>query len=496
MVLLDIVLQEPSPGECWQVILDCLVAIDHVPLTLVTRLRSAAWLPTTSETFVKPEDVIHLPEFADDVSRLSAKYEGVFVDPARLNPQVREPSTFRRLAALAFPARDEALAMLGTLLVDDDRNRVGDGVDLSLDDWLDAFRGAPAELCPAYDLLRRLKERFAAAAASTFAELCRPFSEQRGRELLDFLRDAHEKERSVMRKQKIAKVFAQYLRTRVIRESFASSFPARICSLLTAAGVRPRLCCSNDGVARQAVLDPLLEQALADRFPESVAQGGISAADLATRGGTSQEAKRENVERAIQATTERLREYFDPWRDAIPNEQIGGFLALLGDDPGVRQLAQSFLGHNRTLEETRANFEMPELCSGTYIEDRVVVHLVREATVRVLNLFGHPIDVPRDERPSTLFVGYGARADQFPRKIVDRFRICAFRLNVINPRHFAEAELSRLLRDSADQVHVRLLRSRLPADAIRRDLGGVVGQRSARHHHHAVSDCRTRFLDS
>ena len=53
------------------------------------------------------------------------------------------------------------------------------------------------------------------------------------------------------------------------------------------------------------------------------------------------------------ATAERLRAYFDAWRDLVPPEQIEGFLALLGDDAQMRKLAQDFSGRNRTLEETR-----------------------------------------------------------------------------------------------------------------------------------------------
>ncbi len=143
---------------------------------------------------------------------------------------------------------------------------------------------------------------------------------------------------------------------------------------------------------------------------------------------------------------------------------IGGFLALLGDDPEVRNLAQEFLGRNRTLDETREKFALPDVQCGrdpttgqATMEDavtmirkqRVVVEIARDATVDVLNLVGDSVKVPRNERPSTLFVGYGSRVKPFPQRMSRGTRVLCFRLNAIDPRDFSEHELGALLRESA-----------------------------------------------
>ncbi|MCA9135413.1 MAG: hypothetical protein KDB00_01605, partial [Planctomycetales bacterium] len=155
----------------------------------------------------------------------------------------------------------------------------------------------------------------------------------------------------------------------------------------------------------------------------------------------------------------RLRKYFEPWRDIIPNEQIGGFLALLGDDPEIVDLASQYLGKNRTLEETRIKFGLPEMKAGHVMEDgqtmmskqRIVVETVADAKVRVLNLLGEPILVPRNKTPKNIFIGYGKRHYPFPHSMINGTRVLCFRLNEINPREQTEADLSRLLKDSAVQ---------------------------------------------
>src|SRR5205814_5106176 len=117
----------------------------------------------------------------------------------------------------------------------------------------------------------------------------------------------------------------------------------------------------------------------------------------------------------------------------------------------------------RTLEETREKFGLPRMQCGhdsatgqLIVEDgptmignqRVVVEVADEPTVAVLSLLGESILVPRNERPGTLFVGYGSRANPFPHRVNGGLRVRCFRLNAVDPRAFTGSELSLLLRDS------------------------------------------------
>ena len=154
---------------------------------------------------------------------------------------------------------------------------------------------------------------------------------------------------------------------------------------------------------------------------------------------------------------ERLRKYFELWRNIVPNEQIGGFLAYLGDDPRILKVASAYLGKNRTIEETRLKFGLPHMKAGVNMEDgltmmskqRVVVEILAEDTVSVLNLLGQHFKTPRNRTPPNIFVGYGKRNSSLS-TLDNQWGACSlFRLNDIDPRKHSPADLTRLLRDSA-----------------------------------------------
>lgn len=457
--IIGIALAQTEPASHWQLVMDCLSEADHLTQETIHRLRTTAWVPTGGGTVVKPEEVIHVWELRDDVARLVSDYPGIFVDPERLAPAVREHRGCGRFLDVVVPARSEALVMLGTLLLENDQNPVGEA-GIALEDWLEAFHDDDGTLFPCIHLLRTAHDRLTSAARATFVELGRQIPEARTQELLDWLRSVHSATNLTTRRSKIVRVFGQYLRTMVNADNFIRQVQSQMLPAKDGAW-RPasELCLANDGVAVGHVLDRQVEDELAPCFLPS-----LQDASPFPGSGPNARGHLREPDWNVQAAAGRLRAYFDTWRDVIPNEQIGGFLALLGDDEGVRELAQEFLGRYRTLEETREKFGLPQAQCGRdpatgqlIIEDgptmisnqRVVVEIASEPTVPVLNLLGEPIHVPRNERPSTLFVGYGSRANPFPHRVDQGLRVRCFRLNAVDPRAFGGTELSLLLRDSA-----------------------------------------------
>jgi hypothetical protein len=457
--IIGIALSRPDPSGHWQLIMDCLSEADYIPQEVTRRLRTGTWVPTADGAAVKPEDVLHLRELRDDVARLVSEYPGIFVDPGRFAPALREHRGFSRFLEAVVPPSSDALVMLGTLLLENPENPVGNA-GVTLEDWLEAFHDDDGTLFPCIHLLRAASERLAGAARATFSELARPIGPARTWSLLAWLRSAHAASNSGARRAKIIRVFGQYLRTVVTAETFTGQMQRE--TLPTRDGtwrLACEVCVGNDGVAACHVLDRQIEEDLAPFFPPSLQDASPFAGNSPNGRGRLRE-----PDWNVQGAAGRLRAYFDPWRDVIPNEQIGGFLALLGDDERVRELAQEFLGRYRTLEETREKFGLPRMQCGhdaatgqLVVEDgptmisnqRVVVEIADEPTVSVLNVLGDPILVPRNERPGTLFVGYGSRANPFPHRVNDGLRVRCFRLNAVDPRAFSGSELSLLLRDSA-----------------------------------------------
>ena len=433
----------------------------------INRLRTTAWVPATVGNTVKPEDIVHLPELQDDVARLVSQYPGVFVDPEGLSPAIQRHAGIARMLSIAAPNRSDALGMVGTLLLEDGRNCVGD-VGVEFDDWLDAFHSDAGELFPCISFLRKARQKLPGGAHLTFRELAKRINEPRTRELLDWLRAAHRLERAAGRRAKIVFMFGCYLRSFLTADNFAEQvgdlqLPAKDGSWRYG----KELCTANDGVAPCHVVDPDIEKGISDVLPAALKDVSPFSEGVNSHGLREPDWQ-------VEAAAPRLRKFFDTWRDVIPNEQIGGFLALLGDDIGIRGLAQEFLGRNRTLEETREKFGLPEVQCGRdpttgmpVIEDaetmirkqRVVVEIAKDAVVDVLNLLGEAINVSRNERPSTLFVGYGSRVKPFPQRTDHGLRVLCFRLNAIDPGHFTEHELGMLLRDSSAKFIVQAYNS-------------------------------------
>ncbi len=137
--VMKIALAQQVPASHWALIMDCVNECEHISPDTVNRLKTTAWVPATVSNTVKPEDIVHLPELEDDVARLVSQYPGVFVDPEGLSPAIRRHAGFARLLSIAAPSRSDALGMVGTLLLEDDRNCVGD-VGVEFDDWLETIR--------------------------------------------------------------------------------------------------------------------------------------------------------------------------------------------------------------------------------------------------------------------------------------------------------------------------------------------------------------------
>ena len=447
-----IALEDSDPGHHWHLVMDCLKdlqeAKDPIPEHLHKRLRSSAWLPTAAGGFVSPQDVIHIPELADDIAQLVAVYPRLGVDPGTLADSFRKHFAFEWVERRVFPRHDEALSSLGKLLVQDERNFIGniDRTEVSLEDWLEAFRDVPSDLCPGYSLLRRVAERFPGHAERTFEQLRRTISEIRAQALQDYLRTSHEGERTASRKQKILRVYGRYLRSMMTRESLAGRLRGMFLPASDGTWQRAsELCRANDGVAEERVLERTIEDSLKDIFPESITSSAMRVHKETEVPGHRGRVDDPDIVQEVLASAERLRHYFDLWRDVIPSPQIGGFLSLLGDSPGIPDLAQKFLEKNHSLEATRDRFGLDE---DDTRKQRIIVEILEAPTITVVNLLGLPIDVPRNEKPKTLFIGYGENTNPFPEKI-HAFPLCCFRLNRIDPRQFNESELSQLLRDSA-----------------------------------------------
>ena len=455
--LIEIIFGQDQPGQHWDVVMASLPEAHDLSDGSSQRLKSTAWLPIKDGEFVSPEDLIDLSRISDDVARLTSATPGIFYDPGMLQSAVRDHSSYDLLCREAFPEVETALSMLGELLIEDPANHIGPIHPDRLPQWCEVAGEMSDDILPCGVLISLAAQHYPASTIRVFEELTKPnISRERTQDFLDYLRQTHRLERSGRRKTSLITVFNEYLKLAIQIDGYetvltSEQLPNRLSEWKSA----DELCCENDGIAASHILESATEETLAPSMPALLKEDGIAASVEGIDAG--HEPDWSVIKAELGAANERLRAYFAPWQDIVPNEQIGGFLTLLGDDPGVRELAQQFLGKNRTIEETRIKFGLPRMKAGDQVEDgltmmtkqRVVVETVQDATVRVLNLLGQKFLAPRNETPQNIFVGYGKRHYPFPHTVISGTRILCFRLNVIDPRRQNPADLSKLLRDSA-----------------------------------------------
>jgi hypothetical protein len=456
--IIEIVLEQDDVAAHWTTIMDLLGDASELPVECCQQLTTKPWLPRRAGTAIRPEDIIDLPLIADAVAHLTTEFPEIFYDTGMLVESLRNHTAYELLKRKFFPNTDTSLSMLGELLVEDERNHVGPVRSAIFSDWKSVVSSMPKELFPCGELLKHAGELYPSSTLRIFEQLKRvdiKFPTNRIQLFLNHLRKRHISEQNARRRGSLTSVFNEYLRLAISESGYENTLREQTLPNLEG-DWRPvgDLCCQNDGIASSSVLNSSTEDILEPFLPEQLRSIGLTAFNSTDE---SRDLEWETIEPEVKAAGSRLREYFESWRDIVPNEQIGGFLALLGDDPTIRELSQQYLGKNRTLDETRIMFGLPEMKAGSTMEDgltmmskqRVVVEIITEATVEVLNLLGESIAVPRSSAPKNIFIGYGKRNSPFPHTVVNGTRILCFRLNEIDPRNQTESDLSRLLKDSA-----------------------------------------------
>jgi hypothetical protein len=462
--VIEIVLDQNEPGKYWAIIMSSLAQAHDLSDSDRKRLRSLAWLPSHGGNYIRPEDIIDLPDIAPEVTRLTATMPGIFFDPGLLESELRDHPSYELLRRQAFPGTETAMSMLGELLIQDSANHIGPVRRDRFNQWRDVAGDMPAEILPCGTLVHRAAEYYSTATIQIFDQLTKPFiTSERIQFFLDFLRRTHQRENNRRRKTSVIAVFNEYLEVLVAREGNMERFADQ--DLPTRAGnwrSAGDLCFDIEGVTDDHLIDedtatalrcsPLLpeekSQSEVVKFVKSPALRDINALfDGFFTGHTDPVASLGQWRKHWESAADLLASFFQSWKGLVSDEEIGGFLSVLGDDPRVCELAQTYLGRNRTLQQTRANLGLDI----DLIDKRVVIGVSQGKHIRVRNLFGEMTKVPKTDHAATLFVGFGSKRNPFPRiTVLGKEAICLCLTDIALEQD--GAELSRLLRDSTVRV--------------------------------------------
>lgn len=455
LALLRMSVDSNQASQHWRLILDALEQVGDPPNDIVKRLKLAKWILLDDGSFISPDEVVYLPKLHDEVRSILASSPGIFFERSRIAQQFLRREGYLQVERLCFPDVVTSLAMIGEVLKENPRNSIGPISDSELENWVETVGDFPDTTLQSATFIRKASEAYGSNIRSMIAELGKgEVSTARLHQLLSACQDLYSRSTAAGVRNRTLFVYAMYMS--MLLKRVGSIDCLRDIRLLNRDGKwvsSSQLAFSNDGIAASFLLHQTLEDTILQFVDERSVVKHL-AADI-DQGLDFDWSK---VNGALSESATKLKSYFRAWESQITPEQIGGFLSLLGDDAEVRTLAESYLGGNRTIDQTRRKFGLEDWrdSSGTIKEDgltmiakqRVIVEIVSTPKVTVANIFDQAIQADRNRVPATIFINYGKPNLPFPHKVVDGKRVLCFRLNEIDTRHANPTDLSNLLRDS------------------------------------------------
>ena len=337
---IEIALGNEDPSIYWRSIMDALSRLpSSIPEDLRALLQSRAWLPTTHDTPVKPEDVIDLREsLGDEAHRLVAEHRNAhgpcFAVPAELDDAVRGHRAWQRMCDVGFSSRVAALERLGLLLEDLPRYHVGE--------WPTPPELGALELLARYDGLPgwRLLEMAVAAGSfdlrTAWARLGPALSEEiDAQRLVAVLNWLSEDDDQWELRKLLYDIYLEQL-ARLGLDASVNLANLRLASADRQWRKAAELCAGAHGVVRAKLLDQKQEAILGDLVGR---QGSGAVGEQADAPGVLPYAL---FQLARDSAPEVLRDYFRAWDSSfVPRPMIGVVLGLLG--PSMRELATEYL---------------------------------------------------------------------------------------------------------------------------------------------------------
>lgn len=412
-----LVLQRANPEFFWR---DIMAVLPHVPSTSIgSQLGGMAWLPTTDGRVVRPERVLQLPELSEIALEVVAQAGADLVVFEQLAAGIRDHPCVTDLEAKVLPSREEALDLLGAALGKIEAYWVGDlnerdpgsspaGPTLggwTATAWLEAM-GDDWSPFPVRDILSRLP----ADRERIWAHVQMPIALPMYLRALEHLRTRHFTEPGKERKKSILDLHNRYLQLAVACPGW-SLHDERV-QLLSQTGdwKRPtQLCHGQLGVARSFLVEESQAQILGAQRVSAHELGTAQPRRILPRGPEGWA----TVAGDLGETAQTLREYFSEWSGHVRSEMIGGLLALLGDDHGVRDLAKEWLG-NFSIENVRTGFDaepaeilvsLPNTLPEKIEKNRFIVKVESASSFEVESLVGTALIAEREANPSTLIAG-------------------------------------------------------------------------------------------
>ena len=438
---IELALDQVQPEKFHRPILDAINELytrgEGITRELHARLKNSRWL-SARQGPVSPDDVIHLPQMQEAITKLLAdpEVQGVFVDSSCVTPAAREHLASTWLARHFYSTGAQALEKLGLAL------EVVPGYPLGLPaavlenrEFMLALFGAfddggPPSL-PVFALLRDAARSYGEQILSLIKPLLRPIDAARLQIILNYLAERAVHAAGERRKQ-ISAVYSEYLRALTQTRDFSADC------------LRGLKLLSRKKHWRSACALALDEKGVDGDYLLEDSQGKILAPALRLPPDSATGATAESSETRRPLD---LQSYFRSWDGRVTSQAIGGLLALLGNDASTRKLAEDQL-RPRTVAGVRTAIQSQMRLPGSSGDEiarwrfKLYLHPSSSGVTRVLNLLGEPFLAPLSTDFKDLFVGRPSRVSLE----------CTAGLREIDPSQFTREKLSGFLAETALEI--------------------------------------------
>jgi len=459
--LVQIYLRTQHPHYYYLKILDSLQSLEgglgsHSPIRYT--LAETRWMIDNQGNTVRPADVLYLDKVEDEVCRLAADIQRVFIAPNMLKESIQKHPYFNELKKQVFAKGEDGFKKLGLLLGESQKHAIGDikyADQHHISSLIEVFKEAPSEIdLPGWDVLDKLQAAYGIEKCEQYIlpEVRQPIPINKIMAILSWLM----KHSGSQTRKKIKDAYAVYL------DIFAR-FPGSQAHLenifllnkLDQWRSASKLCVDAEGVAR--------EDLLSDSHRVILQPIITSAGNLPEPTVNDAHMFEPDVDAAVERTAKNLKTFFAPWEDAVAPELIRAFLSLLGGDNKLKDLASSYQG-SHSVDWIRSSLPWTKNLDHDYdgrkgwfydldqhdaIKSvRFIVDVVKGELIQVRSITGSNINARLDQDFDSLVVGElwyekapEGRSDYYFPKI---------HLRKIEIGAYSQEKLSTFLRRSAE----------------------------------------------
>jgi hypothetical protein len=409
---MDIALRQEHPERYWEEILRGLGELDAARTGLgsvwdadrAKRLRQAAstveWLPLAkSGQGVAPESVLFVEGLDDTIiDAVLAKHRKNFRTISELNRKLIEHIKFRNVISLTING-DQALHTIGEIAGRQEEYSIGLKIynEDDLRELVSAFDGQSDPSISFIPLIKACLEltNGAISAQIIATYLSRQINTNRSIHLLNVLNSAYERSTPTERKRIIINIYNKYLLYTCLISNQNNAWLRQI-KLLSRSDKwsnTNKLCLDKTtaGIAKDYLLDEKQENILENII--SIKSDSVVIPD--------------EYPRRIEIVSHELNVYVEELLDAgAVRELVGCLLALLGDEPSVRSLAENCLGERRTLFGVRESFGIEQSTTQLNKSYWIIPRINNDyKKIEVINILGDRIIVSSEDKSEHLLAG-------------------------------------------------------------------------------------------